>query len=120
MFTTYAGLLAWEDPHDKRVPPQGVAVCKFTVAANRFYKQEEEIQKEVSFFDVTTWTRLAESEEKPAETAEQEKSHRRIAQKYQRLRHSICTAAQPGCSNQAGAISAPASRRPLMESIFLP
>jgi single-strand DNA-binding protein len=34
-------------------------VCKFTVASNRFYKQEEELQKEVSYFDVTTWTRLA-------------------------------------------------------------
>ncbi len=39
---------------------KGVAVCKFTVACNRFWKQEEELQKEVSFFDVTTWTRLAE------------------------------------------------------------
>jgi single-strand DNA-binding protein len=35
-------------------------VCKFTVASNRFYKQEEEQQKEVSYFGVTTWTRLAE------------------------------------------------------------
>jgi len=35
-------------------------VCKFTVACNRFFKQDEETQKEVSFFDVTTWTRLAE------------------------------------------------------------
>jgi single-strand DNA-binding protein len=40
--------------------PKGVAACKFTVASNRFYKQEEELQKEVSYFDVTTWTRLAE------------------------------------------------------------
>ena len=40
--------------------PKGTAVCKFTVACNRFFKQDEETQKEVSFFDVTTWTRLAE------------------------------------------------------------
>ena len=40
--------------------PKGTAVCKFTVASNRFYKQEEEMQKEVSFFEVATWTRLAE------------------------------------------------------------
>jgi single-strand DNA-binding protein len=40
--------------------PKGTAVCKFTVACNRFYKQDQEMQKEVSFFDVTTWTRLAE------------------------------------------------------------
>jgi single-strand DNA-binding protein len=30
------------------------------VASNRFFKQDEETQKEVSFFEVTTWTRLAE------------------------------------------------------------
>jgi single-strand DNA-binding protein len=40
--------------------PKGTAVCKFTVACNRFWKQEEELQKEVSFFDVSCWTRLAE------------------------------------------------------------
>jgi single-strand DNA-binding protein len=40
--------------------PKGTAVCKFTVACNRFYKQDQETQKEVSYFDVTTWTRLAE------------------------------------------------------------
>ncbi len=40
--------------------PKGTAVCKFTVACNRFYKQDQETQKEVSYFDVTTWNRLAE------------------------------------------------------------
>jgi single-strand DNA-binding protein len=40
--------------------PKGTAVCKFSVACNRLYKQEEETQKEVSYFDVSTWTRLAE------------------------------------------------------------
>jgi len=36
-------------------------VCKFTVACNRFFKQGEETQKEVSCFDVSCWTtRLAE------------------------------------------------------------
>ncbi len=40
--------------------PKGTAVCRFTVACNRFFKQEEETQKEVSYFDVSTWTRLAE------------------------------------------------------------
>ncbi len=40
--------------------PKGTAVCKFTVACNRQWKQDDEIQKEVSFFDVSTWTRLAE------------------------------------------------------------
>ena len=40
--------------------PKGTAVCKFTVASNRFFKQDQETQKEVSYFDVTTWARLAE------------------------------------------------------------
>ena len=35
-------------------------MCKFSVACNRFFKQEEETQKEVSYFYVSTWTRLAE------------------------------------------------------------
>jgi single-strand DNA-binding protein len=30
------------------------------LASNRFFKQDEETQKEVSFFEVTTWSRLAE------------------------------------------------------------
>ena len=40
---------------------KGMAVCKFSVACNRFYKQDQEFQKEVSYFDVTTWSRLAET-----------------------------------------------------------
>jgi single-strand DNA-binding protein len=40
--------------------PKGTALCKFAVACNRTYKQDEEIQKEVSFFDVTVWLRQAE------------------------------------------------------------
>ncbi|HVO38186.1 MAG TPA: single-stranded DNA-binding protein [Spirochaetia bacterium] len=40
--------------------PKGTAVCKFSVACNRYYKQDQETQKEVSYFDVSTWTRLAE------------------------------------------------------------
>lgn len=40
--------------------PKGTAVCNFAVASNRFFKQDQEMQKEVSFFDVTTWARLAE------------------------------------------------------------
>ena len=40
--------------------PKGTAVCKFSVACNRSWKQDDQFQKEVSFFDVSTWTRLAE------------------------------------------------------------
>ena len=35
-------------------------MCSLTVACNRYYKQNEELQEEVSYFDVTTWNRLAE------------------------------------------------------------
>jgi single-strand DNA-binding protein len=40
--------------------PKGTPVCNFSVACNRYYKQEEELQEEVSYFDVTVWNRLAE------------------------------------------------------------
>ena len=39
---------------------KGTAVCKLGLASNRFFKQDEEYQKEVSFFDVTVWGRQAE------------------------------------------------------------
>jgi len=41
--------------------PKGAAVCKFCVACNRSFKQDDQLQKEVSYFDVTTWARLAKS-----------------------------------------------------------
>jgi single-strand DNA-binding protein len=47
------------DP-ELRYTPKGSAVCSFRVACNRFYKQDEEMQKEVSYFDVTAWNRQAE------------------------------------------------------------
>jgi single-strand DNA-binding protein len=39
---------------------KGAAVCSFSLASNRYFKQDEETQKEVSYFDITTWSRLAE------------------------------------------------------------
>ena len=47
------------DP-ELKYSPKGTAVCSFALASNRYFKQDEETQKEVSFFDVTTWSRLAE------------------------------------------------------------
>ena len=47
------------DP-ELKYTPKGVAVCTFALASNRFFKQDEETQKEVSYFDITTWSRLAE------------------------------------------------------------
>ena len=40
--------------------PNGAPVCKFSIGSNRYYKQDDELQQEVSFFDITTWSRLAE------------------------------------------------------------
>jgi single-strand DNA-binding protein len=40
--------------------PKGTAFCKFAIASNRFYKMDEEYQKEVSFFTIQTWAKLAE------------------------------------------------------------
>ena len=40
--------------------PKGAPVCNFTMACNRYYKQGEELEEEVSYFDVTVWNRLAE------------------------------------------------------------
>ena len=44
-----------------RKTAKGTAVCTFSVATNRFFKQENQMEKEVSFFDVETWAKLAES-----------------------------------------------------------
>jgi single-strand DNA-binding protein len=41
--------------------PKGTPLCTFSVASNRYIKQDEDFQKEVSFFDVTTWTDLAQN-----------------------------------------------------------
>ena len=40
--------------------PKGTPVCKFSIASNRYYRSDEELQSEVSYFDVETWSRLAE------------------------------------------------------------
>lgn len=47
------------DP-ELRYTAKGTAVCSFSIGCNRSYKQDEQRQQEVSFFDVTTWSRLAE------------------------------------------------------------
>ena len=41
--------------------PRGTQVCTFSLATNRFYKVDNEAQKEVSFFDVEVWSKLAET-----------------------------------------------------------
>lgn len=45
------------DPESKTLTT-GSQVCNFTVASDRFYRQNENTEKEVSFFDVEAWARL--------------------------------------------------------------
>jgi len=44
-----------------RTTPKGTTVCNFRIASNRFFKQDNGMEKEVSFFDVETWAKLAET-----------------------------------------------------------
>jgi len=48
------------DP-DLKETPSGTPVCTFAIATNRFFKKDEQMEKEVSYFDVQTWAKLAES-----------------------------------------------------------
>jgi single-strand DNA-binding protein len=43
-----------------RSTPKGTQICTFSLASNRYYKQDSNLEKEVSFFDVETWAKLAE------------------------------------------------------------
>ncbi|WP_319559952.1 single-stranded DNA-binding protein [Marispirochaeta sp.] len=49
-----------KDPQRKETP-KGTPVCTFSVASNRYYRQDEENKQEVSFFDVETWSDTAET-----------------------------------------------------------
>jgi len=40
---------------------KGTPLCTFSLASNRFYKQDSQLEKEVSFFDVETWSKLADN-----------------------------------------------------------
>jgi single-strand DNA-binding protein len=41
--------------------PKGTTVCTFSIASNRYFKQDSCMEKEVSYFNVETWAKLAES-----------------------------------------------------------
>jgi single-strand DNA-binding protein len=45
------------DPESKTLST-GTPVCNFTVASDRFYRQNDSLEKEVSYFDVEAWARL--------------------------------------------------------------
>jgi len=44
-----------------RSTSKGTSVCNFTIASNRFYKQESGFEKEVGFFDVEAWGKLGDA-----------------------------------------------------------
>jgi single-strand DNA-binding protein len=44
-----------------RSTPKGTQVCTFTLASNRFFKQDSGLEREVGYFDVETWSKVAES-----------------------------------------------------------
>ena len=41
--------------------PNGTIVCSFSIASNRFYWQDSNMEREVSFFEVEAWGRVANS-----------------------------------------------------------
>jgi len=44
-----------------RTTPKGTPLCTFSLASNRFFRQDNGYEKEVSFFDVETWSKLADT-----------------------------------------------------------
>ena len=44
-----------------RATPKGTAACTFTIATNRYFRQESGMEKETGFFNVETWAKLAET-----------------------------------------------------------
>jgi single-strand DNA-binding protein len=48
------------DPSLKSTP-NGLSFCTFSLAFNRYFKQETGKEPEVSFFEVETWDRVAEN-----------------------------------------------------------
>jgi single-strand DNA-binding protein len=48
------------DPEFKHTP-KGTALCTFSIASNRWFKQDASMEKEVSYFDIETWSKVAET-----------------------------------------------------------
>jgi single-strand DNA-binding protein len=42
-----------------RSTPKGTQVCTFSIASNRFFRQDSNLEKETGFFEVETWGKLA-------------------------------------------------------------
>ena len=47
------------DPQFKTTS-KGKSLCTFTIATNRFFKQDSVMEKEVGFFDVESWGKLSD------------------------------------------------------------
>jgi single-strand DNA-binding protein len=43
-----------------RTTVKGTSVCTFSLASNRYFKQDSGFEQEVGFFEVETWAKLAE------------------------------------------------------------
>jgi single-strand DNA-binding protein len=43
-----------------RTTAKGTSLCTFSLASNRFFKQDSGLEKEVGFFDVEAWAKLAD------------------------------------------------------------
>ena len=44
-----------------RSTSKGRSVCNFTIASNRYYKQDTNFEREVGFFDVEAWGKLGDT-----------------------------------------------------------
>jgi single-strand DNA-binding protein len=44
-----------------RSTPKGTQVCNFSIASNRFYRQDTNLEKETGFFEIEAWGKLAQA-----------------------------------------------------------
>jgi len=44
-----------------RTTPKGTQICMMSLASNRYYKIDSGYEKEVSFFEIESWSKLAEA-----------------------------------------------------------
>jgi single-strand DNA-binding protein len=44
-----------------RAAPNGTQVCTFSIASRRFYKGDAGMKEDIGFFDVESWSKLAEN-----------------------------------------------------------
>lgn len=47
-----------KDPETKKVGDS--TICEISIATNRYYKQDNKYEQEVSYFDIKCWNKLAE------------------------------------------------------------